>query len=393
MKKNARIILLRIDQLYTALLFFGSWICSWFYPSQKNLWLIAERKTEAQDNGYWMFRYIVENHPEINVRYIIEKDSPDYQKLLPWKDKVVEASSFTHYMLIWKVKYAVSTHFHTYFPYRVNLQFFVIFLKRLNKQCRLVWLQHGITKDFLPGIYKNRINVDMLITGAKPEFDYFNQRYDYPSGIIKYTGFARFDQLHDVHVNKNQILFMPTWRKWLTEEGEIFKSSDFYTNYCSLLNNEALHSLLIKYNVKLIFYLHSKFQVYTHLFSELNLPENIIVADNNHYDVQQLLKDSAMLITDYSSVAFDFAYMKKPLIYFQFDEEEYRKMHYSKGYYDYRDGLGIHTTNIEGLIDALRNCIEHNFINEEKYSNKFLQYFPLHDTSNCERIYRDICKL
>lgn len=41
-----------------------------------------------------------------------------------------------------------------------------------------------------------------------------------------------------------------------------------------------------------------------------------------------MLKESRLIIADYSSVAFDFAYMNKPLLYFQFDEEEYRTKHY-----------------------------------------------------------------
>lgn len=44
------------------------------------------------------------------------------------------------------------------------------------------------------------------------------------------------------------------------------------------------------------------------------------------YDVQQLLKESLLLITDYSSVFFDMMYMNKPVIFYQFDENQYRKV-------------------------------------------------------------------
>ena len=39
--------------------------------------------------------------------------------------------------------------------------------------------------------------------------------------------------------------------------------------------------------------------------------DNIILADWKNYDIQELLKESAFLITDYSSVFMDFAYMRK----------------------------------------------------------------------------------
>ena len=58
--------------------------------------------------------------------------------------------------------------------------------------------------------------------------------------------------------------------------------------------------------------------------------------DNSEIDIQNLLKDSALMITDYSSVFMDFAYMEKPEIYFQFDEDQFRSTHYAKGYFDYK---------------------------------------------------------
>lgn len=383
-------IVLRIDQLYSAFLFFASWVCSWFYPRQKDLWIIAERKTEARDNGYWMFLYIVENHPEINVRYVIKKDSPDYQKLLPWKDKVVEASSFTHYMLMWKVKYAVSTHFHTYFPYRVNLQLFVNILKRINEQCRLIWLQHGVIKDDHPNLHSNPINIDLFVCGAKPEYEFISNTFNYPSGIVQYTGLARFDQLHDVHVKKNQILVMPTWRHWLNDEN--FSTSEYYTTFCQLLKNENLQHLLSEYNAELIFYPHFKCQRFISLFHDLKLPDNIVVADSEHHDVQQLLKESALMVTDYSSVFWDFAYMKKPIIYFQFDEKDFRDGHYPQGYYDYHNGLGEWTANIEELIPTIKRYLSNGMKSPSVFTDKHSMYFPLCDTKNRQRIFDEIIK-
>ena len=46
------------------------------------------------------------------------------------------------------------------------------------------------------------------------------------------------------------------------------------------------------------------------------------------FDYQKILIKSSLLITDYSSVFFDFSYMKKPIIYTQFDYELHRKVHY-----------------------------------------------------------------
>ena len=67
--------------------------------------------------------------------------------------------------------------------------------------------------------------------------------------------------------------------------------------------------------------------------SEFEGNKRIKIASTEEYDVQTVLKESAYLITDYSSISFDFAYMKKPLCYFQFDYAEFREKHYPEGYF------------------------------------------------------------
>ena len=65
---------------------------------------------------------------------------------------------------------------------------------------------------------------------------------------------------------------------------------------------------------------------------------------------REVFAESEMIITDYSSVAFDFAYLEKPVIYTQFDSEEFFNGEhvYTKGYFDYEhDGFGEIAYNLE----------------------------------------------
>ena len=73
--------------------------------------------------------------------------------------------------------------------------------------------------------------------------------------------------------------------------------------------------------------------------NDISLDNFYVIADFDNYDVQQLLIDSRLLITDYSSVAFDFAYMKKKTIYCQFDLEKYRSEQYGIGFKKGNDAL------------------------------------------------------
>jgi hypothetical protein len=119
--------------------------------------------------------------------------------------------------------------------------------------------------------------------------------------------------------------------------------------------------------------------------------DRIVLADFAHFDVQTLLKESLLLITDYSSVSFDFAYMRKPMVYFQFDPEEFFSKHYSRGYFSYLEmGFGPVVDNVNAVIDAIAQSADNRFVPTDVYSNRMETFFPLYDQKNCERIYQCI---
>ena len=98
-----------------------------------------------------------------------------------------------------------------------------------------------------------------------------------------------------------------------------------------------------------------------------------------------------LLITDFSSVFFDFAYMQKPVLYYQFDEEEYRASHYAQGYFDYRrDGFGEVVTEETELLELLEQYLENDCSLKPEYRQRTEGFFTLHDMHNCERIYNEI---
>ena len=122
--------------------------------------------------------------------------------------------------------------------------------------------------------------------------------------------------------------------------------------------------------------------------------ENIKVVDNSCIDIQTLLKTSSLLITDYSSVYMDFAYMEKPEIYYQFDEQAYRKGHYKEGYFSYRqDGFGPVVTKESELLQQIIECANSNWSISDIYMERIKNFFSLRDRNNCERTYEAIIKL
>ena len=225
----------------------------------------------------------------------------------------------------------------------------------------------------------------LFCCGAKPEYEWIKSCFGHDDNVVHYTGLARYDALLNVTETKKQILVMPTWRSNITDVAS-FLNSPFFLNWQKLLCNEKLNNLLKQNGYKLVFYPHFELQKYLNCFSFKY--ECIQPASFEKYDVQTLLKESALLVTDYSSVFFDFAYMKKPLIYFQFDYEEFFSKHYEKGYFDYNEhGFGKVCDHYDSVIDEISMILENGFKISDTYESRIDSFFDKRDANNCERIY------
>lgn len=361
-------------------------IALWKYRG-RTIYLIAERGTDARDNGYHMFRYIRKNHPGNEAYYVITKESPDYPKVAELGN-VVFWGTLKHYLLFIAAKYKISSHIAGYSPF---IYFYSKYANMLPWYGKRIFLQHGVIAADLPQLYYEKTKLDLFICGAKPEYDYVASTFHYDNQV-KYTGLARYDALHHVSTKK-QILVMPTWRMFLSNgTEEVLANSEYVTKWNGVLQNRRLIDALHAKNYTLVFYPHYEMQKNLHLFSAND--KAVIIADFAHYDVQQLLKESQLLVTDYSSVFFDFAYMKKPCLYYQFDTDEFHRQHYKSGYFNYETmGFGAVTQQENELINLLLDYIENNSAIKQQYVSRIEGFFELHDDRNCERIYEEIQKL
>ena len=355
----------------------------------KDLWIVSERGIDARDNGYHFFKYLCKEHPEINSVYIISNDSPDREKVASL-GKLVEYGSFKHYICFLLAKYRVSTHIDGYSP---DILFFHKFGKFFPDKSKKVFLQHGIIKDDLAFCHADQTNIDMFVCSAVPEYEYVDKVFGYKQGVLKLTGLCRYDNLKKPAEPTRKILFMPTWRSALrTCNKKTFASSDYFKKYNSLLNSEKLSALLEEYDYELIYYPH--FEVHRFLDCFESKVKRVHIADFENNDVQDLLINTDIMITDYSSVFFDYAYMRKPVVYYQYDENEFRTGHYKKGYFDFkRDGFGNIAETEDEVIDSLRRILENNLEPDKVYLDKMNSFFKFNDTNNCERNFEAICEL
>ena len=101
------------------------------------------------------------------------------------------------------------------------------------------------------------------------------------------------------------------------------------------------------------------------------------------------------MITDYSSVAFEMGMLEKPVIYYQFDENDFFKEHgIQKGYFDYRkDGFGPVVTAECVLLEELKTLLANDALPQEPYKTRSAETFAFRDQNNCERVYKAIIAL
>ena len=356
-----------------------------FIKNHSDVWLICERPNEARDNGYHLFHYIRKNHPNKKVFYLIEKNSDDLQKLNQLGN-IIYFGSLKHYYYYFVAEKHISTHTpgKGCMPDLYACMLFELLFKRRPKK---VYLQHGITQNAIKNISKEKAKLNLIVCGALPEYRFIRDNYGYSNNEVQYLGFARFDNLHDFRT-RNQIMFMPTWRTWLSDiSDEQFKTTQYFRIINDLLHSRQLLKILEKNDLTFVLRLHPRMQQISDCFSCSS--KHIIIADS-HVDIQDLLKESVLLITDYSSVFFDFAYMNKPIIYYQFDYSKFSTQHYEKGYFDYyKHGFGDVVKNETELISSIENMIASNFILQPRYLSR-LKVFPIRDQHNCQRIYNAI---
>lgn len=371
-------------------------ICAYFisFPlafllyKKHKYWIISEVDFDARDNGIHFFKYLRNNHHEINCAYLIDKRNPNYEYVKSI-GKVIKPHSYKHMLVFIAARAKISTCVHGCSPSWCVTKH----LLKHHGTGKNIALKHGIFKNLHPNYFNENAHLDLICCGGKLEFEFISKEFGYKEGVARYTGLARFDGLHNLKTNKI-IFIMPTWRRWLDKvnSDDEFKKTSYYQNWFGLLNDSAFLQLAKFQGYKTVFYVHPKLNKFINSFNNHDV---VFLNSKNGDSVQEYLRDSSIMITDFSSVFFDFAYMRKPAIYFQFDEDEYFKSHYIKAYFDYREnGFGPVCLNSKDVIKELEKIVLDNNGNMEKvFLDRAVEFFPLYDMKNCERIYQAIVEV
>jgi len=356
----------------------------------KPIWLYNDRHGVV-DNGYYQFKKDFGRDDGITRYYILDNDE---KKLVLFTEEekkyLVNYGSLKHKLLFLNCS-KVLTSFSSVsvfspFP-TVPLLAFYGDLTHFE----IVYLQHGILHAKLVNLYaKERCVIDKVVVSSHFEIENMVKNYGYANEDLIPSGMPRYDYEKVDSLPEGKILFSPSWRRNLIGElvdnrrelnEKAFLGSDFYKQINEFLNSPRLAKLLEDYNLSLDFKNHPIFEDYNKFFNSegrVNIVSGSI--DMDKYN---------LMITDYSSIVFDFVYLERPVIYFVPDYEMFRSglTHtYRELDLPLEEGFGAFTQTSDELLDELEKLVKNNFKPDEIYQNRMDSFFITKE-KHCEKLY------
>ena len=359
---------------------------------KKKIWFISDTINKAGDNGEYFFRYINENKKHvINSYFIISKNSSDYQRIKNIGNVIsIESKKYIVKYLIIDKLISSNSNPNIYNPFGKDKIYIYDLLK-----FDYIYLQNRIYGDDTSFNILQK-NFKIVTTASKKEYQSFiSKNYGYYEANIKLTGFARYDNLLQLKKSKKFekfILIIPAERKNIkgildyNEYNPFFKNSQYFEFYNNLINNEKLLKTMDKFNYTGYFCIPPSLSSQS---IDFNQNSRFQIKDCSNF--QKLLSKASLLITDYSRVFLDFAYLEKPIIFTQFDSKQYHENENQKDYFDYtKDSFGPVYNGIGKSIDGIIIAIENCCVIKKKYIRRIKKYFAYFDDKNSMRIFNEI---
>ncbi|MDO4640275.1 MAG: CDP-glycerol glycerophosphotransferase family protein [Neisseria sp.] len=370
-----------------------------FSPSEKyrtdGSWIIMDRDTQADDNGEHFYRYMKENHPEQTCYFALNKNSHDWVRLQKEGFLLLDFGSKQFENHLRKASKIISSHFDGYITNYFGDEY--------EYSKKYVFLQHGVIQNNLSRWLNYKRNMLGIITTTPEEYNSIaldHNNYHVGKKEVFLCGLARHDALLKNNKKDSKIiLIMPTWRSSIIgkasktgnfrEYNKNFMQTEYARHWSMLVKSAQLKILAEQYGYKIIFAPHANIEPYLPLFE---IPQYIQTweAENSKMSIQQLFQTAQVMITDYSSVAFEMGFLEKSVIYYQFDKDEvFSGGHITqKGYFSYENhGFGPVVENENDLIDSLGQVLQNDGHPCEPYLSRIKATFPYRDRKNCERTY------
>jgi len=366
-------------------------------------WVLMDRDENSHDNAEHLFRYLRKHRRDINAWFVVRKGTPDWERLKrDGYKRLIPYGSTLWMALCLNAKHIVSSHAdrYVYEPFRLATGH--------KPEWKFTFLQHGVIKDDLSR-WLNSKNISNFVTTTPAEHASIagsGSPYVFTTREARLTGLPRHDRLARLARKasstgqKRSIVIMPTWREYLVGKQRVgisarganpaFFESEFHREWLGFLQSERLKDLCGQYGLDIVFMPHPNLKPY---LPELDLPGHVAVKTYDEADVQEVLAGAALIVTDYSSVAFDAAFLRRSIAYFQFDKATvFGGAHLTRpGYFSYeRDGFGPVAYTLRELLDGVADLLDPDSASAALYRERMDRTFTLPQKGACARVVRMI---
>ncbi|MGM8364826.1 CDP-glycerol glycerophosphotransferase family protein [Virgibacillus sp. W0181] len=337
-------------------------------------------------NAYAIYKGLINNKKYRNYKHVWAIDSYENPCIKELSDKnieFVEIHTLKYAKYLATAKYLIN---NTSFPYYFQKREHQIYVNTWHgtpfKKMGMDIKNGGLSSH--ANILRNFIHADYFVNPNKFTSDILLKSHDIEgiyNGYILETGYPRIDLTLNTNEkqmksrlnlddDKKTILYAPTWRG-VSEANQRLETEKIYEEI-KLLREKFSN----EYNIVL--------KVHYFVFNYLKEKKLEHICVPNWIDTNELLACVDILITDYSSIFFDFLPTKKPVIFYAYDQKEYEN---ERGFYiNFEDLPGPVCHHINELSNTIENISEVTKVFQHKYETFLKKYNYLDDGHATERL-------
>ncbi|HGH5431556.1 TPA: bifunctional glycosyltransferase family 2 protein/CDP-glycerol:glycerophosphate glycerophosphotransferase [Staphylococcus pseudintermedius] len=313
------------------------------------------------DSPKYIYEYMKDHYPELNYRWVFT--NPETNRV-PGEALKVKKNSAAYYQAYSEAKVWVSNARLPLFLNKKENQTYIQTwhgtpLKRLANDMKVVRMPGTTTSLYKRNFHKETSRWDYLISPNRYSSEIFRTAFWMPAEKTLEIGYPRNDILVNraddvalqaeireelnIQEGKKIIMYAPTWRddEFVKKGSYTFKLKIDLARLQETIGDDYVVLLRMHYLIA----------------NALDLKgfEDFAIDVSNYNDISRLYLISDCLITDYSSVMFDYGILKRPQLFFPYDIEKYATE--LRGFYiDYHNDLpGPIYTDPDALIEGLKN--------------------------------------
>ncbi len=353
---------------------------------------------QYSDNPRAIYEYLVQSNADYKILWSFDKSNAD--KFEDKKIHTIKRLSLKWLLVMPRAKYWVTnSRLPLWIPKPKHTTYLQTWhgtpLKKLAIDINDIHMPGTDTKEYKQDFIKESNKWDYLISPNRYSTDIFRRAFAFNNEMIE-SGYPRNDFLinsntaetidliklkNNLPFDKKVILYAPTWRDNQFHERGKYKF-DLQLDL-EQLRNELGDNYII---VLRMHYLVAENMDLT--------PFEGFAYDFSYYeDIRELYLVSDILITDYSSVFFDYANLKRPIIFFVYDIEEYRDK--LRGFYfDFEENApGPLVRETDEVISCIKTIDIEGYRRSQEFDDFYEKFCSLEDGLASKRVVEEVFKV